>query len=84
LRQQLQPGSTSGIYLKSKVFPQLVNVPGIDFAGRLPDGLQLVQVFAAAIVTGAKEPEAGRLLIRFLASDRAAAAIEKSGMDLIR
>jgi molybdate transport system substrate-binding protein len=114
------PGSTSGIYLTSKVFPQLgvadrisvtvkergsqsaamvaagdaniaiqpvselVNVPGIDFAGRLPDEVQLVQVFAAAIVTGAKEPDAGRRLIQFLASGRAAAAIENSGMDLMR
>lgn len=114
------PGSTSGIYLTTKIFPQLgiadqisvkvtargsqsaamvaageaniavqpvselVNVPGIDFAGRLPDELQLVQVFAAAIVTGSKEPDAGRRLIQFLASDRAAAAIEKSGVDLMR
>jgi molybdate transport system substrate-binding protein len=114
------PGSTSGIYLTTKVFPQLgiadqisvkvtergsqstamvaagdaniavqpvselVNVPGIDFAGRIPDEMQLVQVFAAGIVTGSKEPDAGRRLIQFLASGRAAAAIENSGMDLMR
>ncbi len=118
-RSVVVPGSTSGIYLTSKIFPQLgiaerisvkvtergaqsaamvaagdaniavqpvselVNVPGITFSGRLPNELQLVQIFAAAIVTGAKEPDAGRRLIQFLASDRAAAAIENSGMDLI-
>jgi molybdate transport system substrate-binding protein len=114
------PGSTSGIYLTSKLFPQLgiadqisvtvtergaqsakmvatgeaniavqpvselVNVPGIDFAGRLPDEVQLVQVFVAAIVTGSKQPDAARRLIQFLASERAAPAIEKNGMELIR
>jgi molybdate transport system substrate-binding protein len=114
------PGSTSGIYLTSKVFPQLgmtnqisvtvtergsqsagmvasgganlavqpvselVNVPGIDYAGRLPDEIQLIQVFAAAVVKDAKNPEAARQLIRFLSSERTTAAIEKSGMDPIR
>ena len=62
---------------------ELVRVPGIEFAGRIPNEVQLDQVFAAAIVAGSKEPDAGRRLIQFLASDRAAAAIEKTGMDLI-
>ncbi len=114
------PGSTSGIYLTTDVFPkmgvadqisvtvkergsqaaamvvagdanmavqpvsELVNEKGITFAGRLPTELQLVQVFAAAVVTGAKQPDAAKRLIQFLASDRTAAAIEKSGMDRVR
>jgi len=81
-RSVVVPGSTSGIYLTTKIFPklgiadqisvkvtergsqsaamvaagdaniavqpvsELVNVPGIEFAGRIPDEVQLVQVFA--------------------------------------
>jgi molybdate transport system substrate-binding protein len=114
------PGSTSGIFLTAKIFPQLgitdqisvkvtergsqsaamvaageinitvqpvselANASGIEFAGRVPEELQLVQVFAAAIVKGSKEPDSGRQLIQFLASERAAAAIKKSGMELIQ
>jgi molybdate transport system substrate-binding protein len=63
---------------------ELVNEVGIDFVGRLPAELQLVQVFAAAVVTGAKEPEAAKKLIQFLASERTGVAIEKSGMDRVR
>jgi molybdate transport system substrate-binding protein len=62
---------------------EIVNAPGIDFAGRLPDAIQLVQTFAGAIVTGAKDKEAAGRLIAFLASPRAAAAINGSGMEAV-
>lgn len=57
------------------------NVRGIEFAGRVPEEAQLVLVFTAAIVQGAKHPEAGKALIDFLRSDRTAIAIQKSGME---
>ena len=60
---------------------ELAQVPGLDVVGRIPDEFQLIQVFSAAIVKGSSEAEAGRRLIQLLASDRARAAIEKSGMD---
>lgn len=60
---------------------ELVNVPGIVFVGRLPDEVQLLQVFAAAIVAGSDHLDDAKRLIEFLASSRAAAAIEKSGME---
>jgi molybdate transport system substrate-binding protein len=114
------PGSTSGIYLTTEVFPklgiadqlvvsvkergsqaaavvasgevnmavqpvsELVSEVGVDYVGRIPEELQLVQVFAAAVLKTAKEPEAGRRLIQFLASERTAAAVKRSGMDLAR
>jgi molybdate transport system substrate-binding protein len=56
------------------------NVTGIDFAGPIPDA-QLVLVFTAAIVTGAKQPDSGKRLIAFLASDRTSSAIQRSGME---
>jgi molybdate transport system substrate-binding protein len=105
--------STSAIYLKTKVFPQLniagaladrlsdagaaevasgavemvvlpvseiLPVRGVDFVGTIPADLQQVQVFSAAVVKGAKNPEASRRLIEFLASETATPAIEKTGM----
>ena len=60
---------------------ELLHVPGLDFVGRIPGELQLIQSFAAAIVAGSMEVEASRQLIAFLASDRAAAAIKKNGME---
>jgi molybdate transport system substrate-binding protein len=114
------PGSTGGIYLTTKLLPQLgiagqvnvkvteratqaaalvaaadadiviqpiselMNAPGIDVVGLLPSEVQLVQTFAAAIVVGSKEPDAGKRLIEFLASERAVAAIEKHGMEPAR
>ena len=60
---------------------ELLSVQGIDYAGRLADELQLIQMFSAAIVKGSPEPQAAKRLIQFLAADRAAAAIKKNGMD---
>ncbi len=63
---------------------ELIHVPGLAYAGRVPDELQLLQVFAAAIVQESKEPEAAKRLIQFLGSERAAAAIVRNGMELVR
>jgi molybdate transport system substrate-binding protein len=111
------PGSTSGIWLKTELFPRLgiaekVNVTmtprgsdasgmvatgdadvavmpvseimaatGVDHAGAIPPEIQMVQVFAAAILAGAKAVEAANRLIAFLASPRAAETIARSGME---
>lgn len=57
------------------------NVPGIEFVGAVPEEAQLVLVFTAAIVTGSKQPNSGKRLIEFLASDRTSSAIQRSGME---
>ena len=108
------PMSTTGIYLTSKVFPQLgiakemagkvtatgvaavakgdaeiavqpvselLHATGVDFVGTIPAEIQFVSVFSAAIVIGAKEPEASRRMIAFLTSDNAQTAIKNSGME---
>jgi molybdate transport system substrate-binding protein len=59
----------------------LISVPGVDLVGPLPPEVQKITIFSAGVVTGAKEPEAGRALIRFLASAAAAPVIQKSGLD---
>jgi len=61
---------------------ELVNAPGVEYAGRLPEELQLIQTFAGAILKGSDQVDAAKKLIRFLASDRASSAIRNNGMDL--
>jgi molybdate transport system substrate-binding protein len=62
---------------------ELKPVEGIDIVGSLPDDLQKITVFSAGIATGSKEPDAGKALIKFLASPTASAVIVKSGMEPI-
>jgi molybdate transport system substrate-binding protein len=109
--------SSSAIYLRTKVFPQLgigsaleaklssagaasvaaggaemivlpvseiLPYPGVDFVGTIPAELQFIQVFAAAVIKGAKDPEAAQRLIAFLASDKATPSVEKTGMKRTR
>jgi molybdate transport system substrate-binding protein len=59
---------------------ELVNQPGIELVGTLPDEVQLIQVFAAATVKTAKNPGQARQLIEFLTSDQTTTAIKSSGM----
>jgi molybdate transport system substrate-binding protein len=111
------PGSTSGIWLVTELFPRLgiadkitvektprgsdasrmvatadadlavmpvseiVAAPGVDLAGVLAPEIQLLQVFAAAVLAGSPAIEGARRLIDFLASPRAAETIRRSGME---
>ena len=60
---------------------ELLPVPGITYVGPLPPGAQQVTVFSAGIAVGAKEPEAARALIKFLASGAATATIIRTGLE---
>src|SRR5882724_5324233 len=62
---------------------ELKPVAGIDIVGPLPDELQRVTVFSAGIASVSKEPEAGRALIKFLASPAASNSIIQSGLEPI-
>ena len=62
---------------------ELRAVEGIDIVGPLPDALQKITVFSAGIAAVSKEPDAGKALIKFLASPAARPEIVKSGMDPI-
>lgn len=111
------PGSTSGIWLKTELFPRLGVVdkievrmtprgtdasamvaagsagiavmpvseilvaPGVEFVGALAAEMQMIQVFAAAIVAHSTATDAARRLIDFLASPAAADTIRRSGME---
>jgi len=60
---------------------EIVHAPGVELAGVIAEEIQLNQVFAAAVVAGSKEAEAGKRLIAFLTSERAAGAIKSGGME---
>jgi molybdate transport system substrate-binding protein len=62
---------------------ELKPVPGIDIVGPLPENLQKVTVFSAGIASASKEPEAGKALIKFLASPAARETIINSGLEPI-
>jgi molybdate transport system substrate-binding protein len=62
---------------------ELKPVQGIEIIGPLPAELQKITVFSAGIAATSREPEAGKTLIRFLASPAASVEIVKSGMEPI-
>lgn len=59
---------------------ELIHVPGVTFVGALPAELQPGFSFAGALTSAAKEPEAAKALLRFLASPDAAPVITKAGL----
>lgn len=60
---------------------ELLPVKGIDIVGPLPEGAQKITVFAAGITASSKQPEAAKVLIEWLHSPAAFAAIKKSGLE---
>ncbi|MFN7977386.1 MAG: substrate-binding domain-containing protein [Vicinamibacterales bacterium] len=62
---------------------ELVAAPGVDYVGPLPSELQRTTVMAAGIPKSALHTDAARDVIRVLASPRAAAILEASGLDPI-
>ena len=63
---------------------ELLPVKGIDIVGQLPPGAQRVTVFAAGILVASKQPEAAKMLIRWLASPAAYRAIQQSGLEPVK
>lgn len=59
---------------------ELMNVSGVTLVGPIPSELQPDVSFSGALTSMARQPEAARALIRFLASPEAAAAILKAGL----
>src|SRR5262249_47050947 len=62
---------------------EIIGADGVAFAGFLPDDLQLVTVYAAAIPASAKNPDGGKAFIRFLTGPTGAERLRKSGWDVI-
>ena len=60
---------------------ELLPIKGLDYVGPLPPEVQRVTVFSAGVAVGAKDPDAARALIKFLASPDVHSAIRKSGLE---
>ncbi|MFZ4285320.1 substrate-binding domain-containing protein [Variovorax sp. HJSM1_2] len=60
---------------------ELLPFKNLDFVGPLPQEVQQTIFFSAGVMVGAKQPEAARHLIRYLASPAAAATVRRTGMD---
>lgn len=60
---------------------ELLPISGITVVGPIPDEVQSITVFSAGIVATSKAHEAGRALIRYLASPASCATIKQTGLD---
>jgi len=61
--------------------PSIVAVPGVELVGPLPSELQSYIDFTAGVASGAKEAEAAKALIKFLAAPAAAPVLKAKGME---
>jgi molybdate transport system substrate-binding protein len=59
---------------------ELIHVPGVSYVGPIPTALQPGFTFAGALTSNAREPDAAKALLRFLASSDAAPVIIKAGL----
>lgn len=59
---------------------ELIHVAGVTYVGPIPAELQPGFTFAGAITSAAREPDAARALLRFLASPQADSTIVNSGL----
>ena len=67
-----------------QLISEIVSVPGAELLGPFPPELQAMNVISAGIVTTAREPDAARVLFKFLTSPAAAAVIKAAGMEPAR
>jgi molybdate transport system substrate-binding protein len=66
-----------GITFTSELQPN----PGVRVAGALPAAIGLPTIYAAALVSGARNPDAGRAFLRTLAGPEARAAAKRAGLE---
>ena len=60
---------------------EILHAPGVELAGVFPADIQFIQTFSAAVVADADDAQAGKRLIEFLSSPRAAEAIKDAGLE---
>jgi len=60
---------------------ELMHLPGIDVIGSLPQQIQVLTVFSAAVCSASAQPEIVKTLLSFLASREADAVKRRHGME---
>lgn len=68
------------IDLGASQIPELMAVPGVDVVGPLPAELQTVTIFSVGLAAQAKEADAAKALIQFLAGPAAAPVYKAKGL----
>jgi molybdate transport system substrate-binding protein len=64
-----------------QLISEIVSVPGAELLGPLPEELQAMTEIWAGIVTTASEPDAARVLLKFLTSPAAIPVIKATDME---
>lgn len=59
--------------------PELLAVPGIQYVGPLPQGLQKVTQTSAGVFSGSKEPDAARAFLDFLFTPESRQVVKQMG-----
>ena len=62
---------------------ELINLPGFDFVGPVPEAVQFISVFSAAVVAGSQRVGQAKQLIAFLSSEDARAVARRHGMEAV-
>ena len=62
---------------------ELLSIEGVDFLGEIPAEVQQTVPFSAGITSTTQQMKAAKALIEFLASEKAAPVIKKTGMNPI-
>nr|WP_264185645.1 substrate-binding domain-containing protein [Roseicella aerolata] len=60
---------------------ELMAVPGIDILGRLPAEIAGITTFSGGVLAGARQPEAARALLAFLAAPAHRATFAEGGLE---
>lgn len=68
------------IDLGASQIPELMAVPGVDVVGPLPADLQTVTIFSVGLAAEAKQADAAKALIQFLAGPAAAPVYKAKGL----
>ena len=61
--------------------PPIVGVAGVEWLGLIPSELQNWVLFTGGLSVNAKEPEAGRALLRFFSTPAAVAVLTANGLE---
>jgi molybdate transport system substrate-binding protein len=63
------------------VATRIVDVPGVDYVGPIPESLQTTIGFAAGLSTSAKDADTAQALIRFMTAPQASATLRAKGVE---
>ena len=62
---------------------EILPIEGVTYVGTIPEAVQKPTIFCAGLAANARQPEAARAFIAYLASPEAAPALERSGLEPI-